>query len=161
MPLEIERKFLVVNDDWRAQVERSVAMRQGYLVAEGGLSSVRVRVEGDQARLNIKAALVGPARAEYDYAVPVAEGLEILETLCVGKLEKTRHWVIYCGTTWEVDVFEGENQGLIVAEVELEREDQTFELPSWLGAEVTDQRRYYNHALVMQPFNSWNDADRS
>src|SRR5690606_3960393 len=113
MAIEIERKFLVVGDAWRAGVSRAVEMRQGYLTQEAGRASVRVRIEGDRATLNIKAAVVGSARAEYEYAIPVAECRELLETLCVGRLEKVRHYVVRPGeggaVTWEIDEFLGDN----------------------------------------------------
>ncbi|MFC4253238.1 CYTH domain-containing protein [Sinimarinibacterium flocculans] len=158
MALEIERKFLVVGDDWRAQVSRAARMRQGYLSREAGRASVRVRVEDDRATLNIKAAVVGSARAEYEYAIPVGEACELLETLCVGRLEKIRHYIERDGIVWEVDEFTGDNAGLIVAEVELSAVDQAFVRPQWLGRELTDDRRYYNHHLALHPYRSW-DAD--
>lgn len=155
MPVEIERKFLVSGEAWRAQVSRSLAMHQGYLVGEGGKASVRVRLEGGQARLNIKAAVVGAARAEYEVDLPTDEAREILRTLCLGTLEKTRHYIERDGLVWEVDEFLGDNAGLVVAEVELERADQVFEKPDWLGREVTDDRRYYNHHLALHPYKTW------
>ncbi|MEC9364992.1 MAG: CYTH domain-containing protein [Pseudomonadota bacterium] len=158
MALEIERKFLVVGDDWRAQVSRAARMRQGYLSREAGRASVRVRVEDDRATLNIKAAVVGSARAEYEYAIPVGEARELLETLCVGRLEKIRHYIERDGIVWEVDEFTGDNAGLIVAEVELSAVDQAFVRPQWLGRELTDDRRYYNHHLALHPYRSW-DTD--
>lgn len=160
MPLEIERKFLVEGESWRAGVERSQAMRQGYLAGEGGRASVRVRVEGEQARLNIKAAVVGRARAEYDYPVPLEHAQEILASLCVGVVEKTRHFIRQGELTWEVDEFDGANAGLVVAEIELPAEDTAFDQPAWIGREVTEDQRYYNHALSMTPYAEWPDADR-
>lgn len=155
MPLEIERKFLLLGDAWRAEVTRSVEMRQGYLSGEHSRASVRVRLEGEDARLNIKAAVIGSARAEYDYAVPVEHAREILATLCVGVLEKRRHYVERDGVVWEIDEFLGANAGLIVAEVELRSVDQAVIRPAWIGAEVTDDRRYYNHYLALHPYASW------
>jgi adenylate cyclase len=169
MPIEIERKFLLASAAWRREVSRSLAMRQGYLGGEGGRASVRVRLEGDEARLNIKAAVLGNARAEYEYAVPVDEAREILDTLCVGCVEKTRHYVFVpaggpgerYGLTWEIDEFCGDNAGLVVAELELEHPDQTFVIPGWLGREVTDERRYYNHALALRPYRDWTEDERA
>ena len=155
MPLEIERKFLVSGDGWRGEVARRCDMRQGYLVGEGGKASVRVRLEGTEGRLNIKAAVIGASRAEYDYAIPIAEAREILSNLCVGRLEKTRHYVERDGLTWEIDEFHGDNDGLVVAEIELADERQAFPRPSWLGTEVTDDRRYYNHHLALHPYRTW------
>ena len=156
--IEIERKFLLRDQSWRREVTRSVEMRQGYLSGEGGKASFRIRVEAGSARLNIKAAVVGAARAEYDYEVPLADGREILDQLCVGRLEKVRHYVERDGLTWEIDEFINDNAGLIVAEVELQSEDQVFARPAWLGAEVTQDRRYYNHHLALHPYRSWADA---
>lgn len=158
MALEIERKFLVAGDGWRAQVSRSLEMHQGYLVGEGGKASVRVRLEGEDAKLNIKAAVVGAARAEYEVDMPADDARDILRTLCVGTLEKTRHYIEIDGLTWEVDEFHGANAGLVVAELELASETQVFARPAWLGAEVTLDRRYYNHALALHPYRDWPQA---
>ncbi|HEX4894899.1 MAG TPA: CYTH domain-containing protein [Solimonas sp.] len=158
MALEIERKFAVLGQDWRSEVARSLEMRQGYLAGEGGRASVRVRLEGDAARLNIKAAVVGAARDEYEYPMPPDECRRILETLCVGRVEKIRHYIERDGLIWEVDEFLGDNAGLVVAEVELASEDQVFARPAWLGRELTDDRRYYNHHLALHPYRTWTDA---
>lgn len=158
MPLEIERKFLLANDAWRGEVSRTRVMRQGYLSTAGGRASIRVRLDEQEARLNIKAAVVGSARAEYDYGVPPEEAQEILDTLCVGRIDKTRHIVERDGFTWEIDEFHGDNAGLIVAEIELDAVLQDFPRPSWLGREVTDEHRYYNHSLALKPFRSWDGA---
>jgi len=162
MAIEIERKFLVAGEGWRKAVHSSLRMRQGYLADTSGRASVRVRLQGDEARLNIKAAVVGRARAEYDYPVPVADATEILDTLCIGLVDKTRHYADAAATggarlTWEIDEFEGDNAGLIVAEIELESAEQEFSRPDWLGLEVTDDPRYYNHALALRPFRRWGD----
>lgn len=155
MPLEIERKFLVIGEAWRERAIRSRRMAQGYLSNEAGKSSVRVRVDGDEARLNIKAAVIGCARAEYEYPIPLEEGREILRDLCIGRVDKTRHYIERDGLTWEVDEFHGENAGLVVAEIELASEGQGFESPEWLGQEVTQERRYYNHQLALHPYRNW------
>ena len=161
MGREIERKFLLANGDWRRAVGRSEAMSQGYL-ANDGTVSVRVRATGAKAWLNIKAGGLVAARDEFEYEIPFEEGRELLTRLCKRPLiEKTRHWVSYRGFEWEIDEFRGQNEGLIVAELELEREDQTFPRPSWLGMEVTDAPRYYNVKLVEYPYCEWNDAERS
>lgn len=161
MAIEIERKFLVTGDGWRREVRRSLSMRQGYLAGEGGKASVRVRLEGDAARLNIKAAVVGAARAEYEVPMSPKDVAEILDTLCVGKLEKIRHYIERDGVTWEVDEFTGDNAGLVVAEVELANADQALVHPAWLGRELTQERRYYNHYLALHPYNTWPDAHRN
>jgi adenylate cyclase len=155
MAIEIERKFLVVGDAWRAQVSRSVPMKQGYLAADNGRSSVRVRTEAGRSRLNIKASNIGTTRAEYEYDLPLADAQEILSTLCVGVLEKTRHYVELGGHTFEIDEFAGRNAGLIVAEIELDQADEAFDKPAWLGRELTEDRRYYNHYLALHPYGEW------
>jgi len=155
MPIEIERKFLVRDGRWRAAVTRSLPMVQGYLGGLDGKASVRVRLEGDVGRLNIKAAVVGAARAEYEYDIPAAEARQLLAQLCVGVVEKVRHWVPHAGCTWEVDEFGGANDGLVTAEIELGDEREAFERPDWLGEEVTHERRYYNHALALHPYSTW------
>jgi len=155
MAIEIERKFLVKNNDWQKQVHRSQTYRQGYL-KQSGESSVRVRIGGDRAHLNIKGGKVSIRRMEYEYEIPVQDANEILDNLCVGSvISKTRHLVEHLGHTWEIDVFEGDNAGLIVAEIELQDENEPFELPDWLGEEVSEDVRYFNAALVTQPFCSW------
>jgi adenylate cyclase len=155
MPTEIERKFLVTGDGWRQHVRRSVRYRQGYL-ANNERCSVRVRTADGQARLNIKSAGLAVRRAEYEYPIDPAEADEMLETLCERPLiEKTRYFVVWADHTWEVDVFEGDNAGLVVAEIELESEDQAFALPPWVGREVSDDPRYYNVNLIRHPYREW------
>lgn len=155
MAIEIERKFLLANDDWHQQVIKSVDYRQGYL-SSNTESSIRVRIEGEQAKLNIKSATLGVYRHEYEYPIPLDEAQEILETLCRKPLvEKTRHFVLAGDHEWEIDEFEGENSGLVVAEIELSSENDTFEKPAWLGAEVSDDPRYYNVSLVSHPYKDW------
>ncbi|MDR3415349.1 MAG: CYTH domain-containing protein [Nevskia sp.] len=161
MPIEIERKFLVAGDGWRKEASRTIPMRHGYLTELGSRASVRVRVEGTLGKLNIKAAVVGAARAEYEYDIPAAEAEEIIGSLCGGLILKTRHYVERDGLTWEIDVFEGANAGLVVAEVELAAVDQEFIRPSWLGREVTAEQRYYNHALATRPYRDWSEAERA
>ena len=158
MATEIERKFLVVGEDWRGAVVSSTRYRQGYLTPGPGRCSVRVRVGGGRARLNIKGATVGVSRPEYEYAIPVDEAEEMLDALCSGPLvEKTRHLVDHGGHRWEIDVFEGENAGLVVAEVELTDPDEALELPAWAGEDVSGQVRYYNAALAETPYSRWPD----
>lgn len=161
MAVEIERKFLVVGDAWRSAARKSTQMRQAYLGAGGGRASIRVRLDSVEARLNIKAAVTGASRAEYDYAIPVADAEEIYRSLCVGQVEKTRHLVEHAGHTWEIDEFEAENAGLIVAEIELDSVDEDFARPDWLGAEVTSEQRYYNHALALKPYRDWERAKQN
>ncbi|MDZ7752423.1 MAG: CYTH domain-containing protein [Gammaproteobacteria bacterium] len=138
MPREIERKFLLQDDSWRASVESSKRLVQGYLPGMK-TASVRVRISGHDARLNIKSATLDVSRLEYEYPLPLDEAEEILERLCERPLiEKTRHHVPHGGHLWEVDEFAGDNAGLVVAEIELASADEAFERPSWVGDEVSD-----------------------
>lgn len=155
MAVEIEHKFLVRDERWRREVERSVRMRQGYLTSDARCS-VRVRVAGDQGYLNVKSGTLGIQRSEYEYLIPLAEAEEILDTLCEQPLlEKTRHFVRFGGHLWEIDEFEGDNAGLIVAEVELSRTDEPFDRPDWLGEDVSHDIRYYNSQLARHPYRTW------
>lgn len=153
MALEIEKKFLLTGDGWRDQVERSLAMRQAYLGGDG--VSVRVRFEGDQARLNIKQLQIGASRDEFEYTIPLVDARRLMELANGGGTEKTRHFVRHAGMLWEIDEFLGDNEGLIVAEIELEHQDQPFEKPSWVGEEVTGDERYYNVYLAQHPYRQW------
>jgi adenylate cyclase len=160
MPREIERKFLVTSDAWRALAHRRRRMSQGYLASNERIS-VRVRIAGDEAWLNIKSGGLVASRLEYEYSIPVVEARELL-ALAVGPIiDKTRHFVDHGGLEWEVDEFHGANSGLIVAEVELDREDQEFSRPAWIGGEVTHLKRYYNVCLVDHPYTAWTDAERN
>jgi CYTH domain-containing protein len=154
MPTEIERKFLLKNDDWRS-LGTGVFYCQGYLVSSPS-KTVRVRIAGDQAYLTIKGATTGIARAEYEYAIPVDHAQELLQTLCEPALiQKNRYRVELGELVWEIDEFSGENQGLIVAEVELVNEQQAIALPNWVGAEVSHDPRYYNANLAKSPYCRW------
>lgn len=155
MAIEIERKFLVNSDRWREQADAGQHLAQGYLIGARE-ASVRVRIEGEQANLNIKSATLGIYRQEYEYAIPLSDAREMLDTLCEKPvIEKTRYHVEHAGHTWEVDVFEGENAGLVVAEIELASESEPFEQPDWLGEEVSADPRYYNVSLVKHPYKAW------
>jgi adenylate cyclase len=154
MGKEIERKFLLENDSWRGQ-DSGKRYRQGYLstVKE---RTVRVRTTGDKAFLTVKGITVGASRSEYEYEIPVADANEMLDRLCERPLiEKTRHRISHAGLVWEIDEFEGENRGLITAEVELKDEHQSVTLPAWIGQEVTGDPRYFNANLVAKPFITW------
>lgn len=162
MGREIERKFLVAADAWQARVSRVSRIRQGYLFADG-LRNARIRLitVADQALgfVTIKGAREGIARYEFEYPIPPADAAEMLDKLCPPPLiEKVRHEVVEDGLTWEVDVFEGDNAGLVLAELELERLDQRFSRPAWVGDEVTDDARYYNAALARRPYRLWGAA---
>jgi adenylate cyclase len=155
MPVEIERKFLVASDAWRAAATHHEHLRQGYL---GGSEacSVRVRVGAGRAWLNLKGRVHGRSRLEYEYAIPVPEAHEILDALCVaGRVEKIRYCVPHAGHEWEVDEFVGANAGLVLAELELDEETAEFARPPWLGAEVSDDARYYNSYLARHPWPLW------
>ena len=155
MPLEIERKFLLSSDQWRAHVTDRALMRQGYL-SSGTRSSIRVRIAGDRAWLNLKAKRSGMTRLEYEYSIPRVEADEILNELCDGPLvEKVRHQVHVGTHVWEIDEFLGDNHGLIVAEIELTSEQDSFDRPNWLGVEVTTDERYFNFNLAKQPYRTW------
>lgn len=154
MSVEIERKFLVRGDAWKAQGQ-GVAMRQGYLSTHPD-RTVRVRVEGAEATLTIKGRTQGFSRGEWEYAIPLAEAEALLNDVCERPLiEKTRTRIVHEGMTWEVDEFFGDNQGLVVAEIELESETQAFARPDWLGEEVTGDARYFNSSLLKRPYASW------
>ncbi|VAW69451.1 hypothetical protein MNBD_GAMMA10-1057 [hydrothermal vent metagenome] len=155
MPVEIERKFLLANDDWREQVVRSHRIRQGYL-GKMDKASVRIRVQGEKANINVKSAELGMRRMEYEYEIPLPEAEQMLEQLCEHpQVDKTRYIVEVGQHTWEIDEFYGDNEGLMVAEIELDREDEKFEKPVWAGKEVTEDPRYYNVNLVCHPFRQW------
>ncbi len=161
MPIEIERKFLVASDAWRAAAHEVVPMAQGYLNDQAAMdsgaqrASVRVRIAGDEAFLNVKSREPGHTRQEFDYPIPIADARALL-ALCVGGLvDKRRHYVEHAGHLWEVDEFLGDNAGLVVAEIELDDAGEAFEHPPWLGEEVTDDARYYNLALATRPYSRW------
>lgn len=150
MAIEIERKFLVDGTRWQPNTA-GVRYRQGYLCPGAGIT-VRVRVAGSQAFLTVKGPCSGYARAEYEYPVPVADAEAMLADLCQKPLiEKIRYRIEHAGHTWEVDVFLGDNTGLILAEIELESEATDFALPAWVGKEVSGDPRYFNSALAHTP----------
>jgi adenylate cyclase len=152
MGIEIERKFLVISDAWRHAA--GVRFSQGYLNRDKE-RTVRVRLAGDKAFLTIKGLTQGASRAEFEYEIPATDG-EALLKLCEGPIiEKVRRVLAHEGDTWEIDEFLGENAGLIVAEIELRSEDQTFARPTWLGEEVTHDARYFNSSLASHPFSKW------
>jgi len=151
--MEIERKFLLKNEDWRS-LGVPVHYAQGYLVADGE-RTVRVRVAGAKGFLTIKGQTQGFSRKEFEYEVPVDEALEMLKLCSIPMVEKYRTKVLYEDKIWEVDEFEGDNKGLIMAEIELNSEDETFAIPPWIGPEVTSDIRYYNSFLARNPFKNW------
>ena len=152
MKREIERRFLVHGEDWRQAPP--VLYRQAYLHAEASCT-VRVRVAGDAAWLTIKGRTTGCARDEFEYPIPADDASRLFELATAGRLEKLRRVVEIDGSRWEVDEFLGDNAPLVLAEIELEHEDQSFPLPGWLGPEVTHDARYTNARLAMHPFSHW------
>ncbi len=153
MGIEIERKFLVRDGSWKTDADQGRLCRQGYLLSDGGMT-VRIRVIGDQAFLTIKGPTNGISRKEFEYEIPSADA-EALLALCGKMVEKVRHLVTYAGMVWELDVFAGANEGLVMAEIELVSEEQPFGLPEWAGEEVTGDPRYYNAYLAKHPFTDW------
>lgn len=157
MAIEIERKFLLKNQQWRDVAGEGCLIRQGYL-SDQPERTVRVRLSGEQAWLTIKGKTQGIARLELEYPIPVADAMQLLDQLCLKPLiEKYRYRIAQENLLWEVDEFLGDNAGLVVAELELSTADQAFDHPSWLGAEVSDDPRYFNSNLIRQPFLSWSN----
>ncbi|OIQ50005.1 CYTH domain protein [Pseudodesulfovibrio hydrargyri] len=154
MAKEIERKFLLVGDDWRA-LAKGTHYRQGYLNSAKE-RTVRVRTIDDKGFLTIKGITTGATRVEYEYEIPHGECTEMLDNLAEKPIiEKARYKIEFGGFVWEVDEFFGVNRGLVVAEIELKSEDQAFEKPSWVGEEVTGDPRYFNSNLVANPYTTW------
>lgn len=154
MGTEIERKFLLRDDSWKLGAEGKV-YRQGYLSAAAS-RNVRIRIIGEQGYLTVKGRASGITRLEFEYEIPLVDAENMLDKLCLKPLiEKTRFKIEHSGMTWEIDQFAGDNAGLVVAEIELEDEAQEIDLPSWVGAEVTDDPRYLNSNLVERPYTTW------
>ncbi len=156
MGIEIERKFLMQDASWKEGITGKHYI-QGYL-NRGKDCTVRVRVVEEQGFLTIKGLSDGPFRLEYEYEIPVEDGRELLDNFCEQtRIEKIRYKVPYAGMIWEIDEFIGANKGLIVAEIELQSVDQSFAKPPWIGAEVTDDPRYFNSCLCVHPFSRWGE----
>lgn len=159
--IEIERKFLVSGDAWRTQAKHVQTMAQGYLAGPpAARCSVRVRIAGESAFLNIKSVSTGIARDEYEYAIALADAERMLATLAGDVVEKRRHYVEIEGHTFEIDEFHGANAGLVVAELELDAVDAAFPRPAWLGRDVSDLAHYYNLNLAVHPYLRWSAAER-
>lgn len=154
MAVETERKFLLANDGWRNQVGRSTEIRQGYLNSAPE-RAVRIRVRGERGTLTIKGLGNGMSRPEFEYDIPLAEAQEMLQMCETPRIEKIRHEVRVGEHLWEIDEFTADNEGLIIAEVELADEQESFVLPGWLGEEVTSDPRYFNVSLIKHPFCTW------
>ena len=154
MAIEIERKFLVKEKPFSI-AKRSLKINQGYIINEKS-KVIRVREKGDDYFLTIKGNNIGISRLEYDFPISKEDAKELIFHFCkTTVIEKTRHYIEHKGHTWEVDEFHGKNNGLIVAEIELESEDEKFEKPDWVGEEVTQDDRYYNMNLAIHPYTSW------
>jgi adenylate cyclase len=155
MATEIERKFLILNQDWQKYTNKELHIIQGYL-ATNEFSSTRIRIQNDKANINIKSATLGVTRTEFEYSIPVDDARLMLDNLCIKPvIEKIRFTVKHMDHTWEIDVFSGDNEGLIVAEIELSSADEDFEKPSWIGEEVSNDTRYYNSCLINHPYKDW------
>lgn len=155
MGKEIERKFLIDQPNWdNLNKPEGKLLRQGYLLADKD-KTIRVRATETKGFLTIKGQTIGATRLEYEYEIPVNEASELLDNFSVSELSKTRYEIEFNGKLWEVDVFAGDNEGLIVAEIELESEEETFDLPDWVGKEVTQEEKYYNSNLTVKPFKGW------
>lgn len=155
MGQEIERKFLIHHDKWE-QIEKPAGktLKQGYILTDPH-KTIRVRTTDNKAWLTIKGISTGATRLEYEYEIPLSEAIELLDNFSDTALEKVRYEIIYAGKTWEIDVFSGDNLGLVVAEIELESEDEYFDLPTWVSTEITSDQRYYNSNLTKHPFKDW------
>ena len=158
MAHEIERKYLVMVPEFRriASNSPSFEIAQGYIHSSASGTS-RVRIAGERAFLTIKGPVKGFSRLEFEYEIPLADAREMLANLCGGVVEKRRYLVDYCGHTWEVDEFYGENAGLFIAEIELGSESESYALPPFIGREVTGNRAFYNGSLARFPFSQWRD----
>jgi len=157
MAKEIERKFLVKPGAWSPR-DAGIHFKQGYLNAQKE-RVVRVRIEGERAKLTIKGVTTGVTRSEFEYAIPVEDAAVLLDNLCEKPLiDKHRHKEVHGGKTWEIDVFHGDNEGLVVAEIELTSESEAFVRPGWLGDEVSSDPRYFNSNLLKNPFKNWGKA---
>lgn len=155
MGVEIERKFLVDHEKWK-KVEKPIGIpyRQGYMLRDDK-QTIRVRVSDKKGYLNFKSKVSGLSRKEYEYEIPLEDGLEILNAFTTNGTEKMRYLIPFKGKIWEVDVFSGDNAGLIVAEIELDNEDEVFEKPEWVTTEVTYDGRYTNASLSIHPYKDW------
>ena len=155
MGVEIERKFLVDHEKWQQVIKPAgTHYRQGYLLNDAH-RTIRVRVTDKQGYITLKGATTGITRKEYEYKIPVEDGIELLNGFSVSEVEKIRYRIEFAGKLWEVDEFSGDNEGLIMAEIELHNESEKFDRPAWVTHEVSDDERYYNSYLSVHPFKGW------
>ena len=160
MPVEIERKFLVRDLSWKDSATSFKDFQQGYFPTGDGVM-VRTRIAGDKARLTIKGPVTGISRPEFEYPIPIADAVAFLSSFCVKPVILKRRWYVpFCDFTWEVDEFAGKNEGLIVAEIELDSPDREFPAPPWLGREVSHESRFHNSRLVRHPYCDWTDEEK-
>lgn len=158
MNKEIERKYLVADDRWRDRAGDGLLCEQGYLAASAGGATVRVRRMGDKGYLTIKGPSDGISRIEMEYEIPESDAAAMIQTLCGDQVvSKIRYRIDVGGFVWEVDEFSGENKGLVLAEIELEHEEQSFERPDWIGDDVSHEARYFNACLAKTPYSLWRD----
>lgn len=158
--IEIERKYLV-EGDFKGEVSESSRIVQGYICSEKG-RTVRVRIRGEHGFLTIKGPSdeSGLARYEFEKEISMGDAEQLLNLCEPGIIDKIRHIVKHCGHIWEIDEFHGDNEGLVVAEIELASEDETFDKPGWIGKEVTGDRKYYNSMLTKMPYSRWYECDK-
>ncbi|MDB5013135.1 MAG: hypothetical protein JWQ25_1337 [Daejeonella sp.] len=155
MPTETEHKYLVNHELWRRVIpNKSVHIKQAYLLTDPN-KTIRIRTVGSTGFITIKGKTVGASRPEFEYEIPIGEANQLIESFCSELIEKTRHYIIYENKTWEVDVFEDLNSGLIVAEIELDNENEQYIKPNWVTQNVTDDRRYANSNLSLKPYTAW------
>ena len=155
MGKEIERKFLIDQQKWDNLAKPPGKLfRQGYLLTDKD-KTIRVRATQSKGFLTVKGQTIGATRLEFEYEIPLNEAIELLDNFSQSELSKTRYEIAFEDKLWEVDVFLGQNEGLIVAEIELESEDETFNLPDWISKEVTEEEKYYNANLTVNPFKNW------
>lgn len=155
MGVEIERKFLVDIKKWQ-QVAKPTAthLKQGYIINDK-YKTIRVRIAGKQGYLTIKGSTSGISRKEYEYPIPIKDAMELLDDFAASWVEKNRYCINFAGKKWEVDEFLGDNEGLVMAEIELKHEESEFEVPAWITKEVSDDNRYFNSSLAVKPFSKW------
>ena len=156
MGKEIERKYLIDHKKWQeAEKPSGQLYRQGYLLTDPQ-KTIRVRITETCGFLTIKGLSVGATRPEYEYEIPISDATELLDKFSISELSKIRYKILFQNKIWEVDEFLGDNSGLIVAEIELQSEDEHFERPAWIDKEVTGEEKYYNSNLTITPYKNWN-----
>ncbi|MDO6433674.1 CYTH domain-containing protein [Flavitalea sp. BT771] len=155
MGIEIERKYLIKKDKWNTSLAKDgVQYRQGYILTDPS-KTIRVRLAGEQGYLTIKGLSEGASRPEFEYEIPKEDAIALLDNFCPATISKVRYKIQFDNHLWEIDEFSGDNEGLIVAEIELAREDETFTVPDWIDKEVTAESRYYNSNLTIHPYKDW------